>query len=168
LDLYTILYTMILYPIIYILPSYVSNGAPVIFGGGMPIDGGRKLFGKRIFGSHKTVRGLVAGILSGIIVALVESAFLPYMLVIGIMLAIGTHIGDLLNSFIKRQAGLKPGSGVPILDQYLFFVFAMLLALPFGHLPNAIGIIFLVILTGLLHKLTNIGANKLGLKKVSW
>ncbi|MGC8586740.1 MAG: CDP-2,3-bis-(O-geranylgeranyl)-sn-glycerol synthase [Candidatus Micrarchaeia archaeon] len=162
------LYALLIYPIIYILPAYVANGAPVIFGGGRPIDFNKKLFGKRIFGSHKTIRGLVAGIASGIIVAAAESVFLPYMLEIGLLLAIGTHVGDLLNSFIKRQAGMKPGVGVPLLDQYMFFVVAVLFALPMGHLPGVIGMLFLIVLTGLLHKLTNVGANRIGLKKVSW
>jgi len=162
------LYALLIYPIIYILPAYVANGAPVIFGGGRSIDFNKKLFGKRIFGSHKTIRGLVAGIASGIIVAAAESVFLPYMLEIGLLLAVGTHVGDLLNSFIKRQAGMKPGARAPLLDQYMFFVVAVLFALPMGHLPGVIGMLFLIALTGLLHKLTNVGANRIGLKKVSW
>ncbi len=36
----------ILYSIFYILPAYVANGAPVIFGGGKPIDMNKKFRGK--------------------------------------------------------------------------------------------------------------------------
>ncbi len=163
-----LLYSIFLYPILYILPAYVANGAPVLFGGGKPIDFGKRLLGKEIFGPHKTIRGLVAGLLSGFFIGFVESIFLPYMLLIGIMLSIGTHIGDLLGSFIKRRLGIKSGESLPLMDQYLFFVFAILCALPLGHLPNAYGMLFLIVLTGILHLLTNIGAHKLKLKEVPW
>ncbi len=157
-----------IYPILYILPAYVANGSPVIFGGGKPLDFNKRFGGKRIFGSHKTIRGLVAGLLSGFIIAGAESAFLPYMLAIGIMLSIGTHAGDLLGSFLKRRMNLASGISVPFMDQYLFLVFALLFALPFGHTPNAYGLLFLIVLTGLLHVFTNVGAHKLKLKEVPW
>lgn len=162
------LYTLILYPIIYIFPAYAANGAPVFFGGGRPIDLGKKLNGKPIFGSHKTIRGLVAGLISGFIVAYAESLFMPYMLLIGVFMSIGTHVGDLLGSFIKRRFGKKEGENITFMDQYLFFVFAMLFALPFGHLPNIYGFVFLILLTGILHRLTNIGAHRAKIKKVPW
>ncbi len=158
----------IVYPIIYILPAYVANGAPVIFGGGKPIDFGKKFRNKPIFGNHKTIRGLIAGILFGILIAFIESIFLPYMLIIGIMESIGTHIGDLLGSFIKRQFDIKEGASIPLLDQYLFFVFALLLAYPFGHMPDIFGLLLIIILTGLLHRITNIIAYLIGLKEVPW
>ncbi|MEM3459671.1 MAG: CDP-2,3-bis-(O-geranylgeranyl)-sn-glycerol synthase [Candidatus Micrarchaeaceae archaeon] len=164
----SIIYSILIYPIIYILPAYVANGAPVLFGGGRPIDGNRKLFGKPIFGKHKTVRGLIAGLLAGFVFAAIEGLFLPYMLVIGIFESVGTHVGDLLGSFIKRRLGIKPGMGIAILDQYMFLLFAVLLALPFGRLPGIYGLIFIVVLTGVLHKLTNVGAYLLKLKKVPW
>lgn len=163
-----VIYAIIIYPILYILPAYVANGAPVIFGGGKPLDLGRKFRGKRIFGDHKTIRGLLAGVASGIIIAGVESIFLPFMLLVGVALSLGTHIGDLFGSFVKRQLGMKEGEKLPVLDQYLFFVFALLVALPLGHLPTVWGIIFLVVLTGLLHVATNLGAYKLKLKSVPW
>ncbi len=161
-------YDSFIYPIIYILPAYVANGAPVIFGGGKPLDMGRTFRGVRIFGDHKTVRGLVFGIFSGAAIGLIESIFIPYMLFSGILLSLGAHVGDLLGSFIKRQIGIKEGGKLPFIDQYLFFAFAILLALPLGHIPNYVGLLFLIVLTGILHVATNIGAYKLKLKKVPW
>jgi CDP-diglyceride synthetase len=36
----------------FILPAYAANASPVVFGGGKPIDGGRKFFdGRPIFGT---------------------------------------------------------------------------------------------------------------------
>ena len=58
------LYTVIIYPIIFILPAYAANGAPVIFGCGIPIDLNKKFRGKPIFGKHKTIKGLISGICS--------------------------------------------------------------------------------------------------------
>jgi CDP-2,3-bis-(O-geranylgeranyl)-sn-glycerol synthase len=166
--LYSNFYLIILYPLIYIFPAYVANGAPVIFGRGRPLDFGRKFRGKRIFGDSKSRRGAVAGIACGIIVGAIEYPFFPYMLYISIALSLGAIFGDLLGSFIKRQLGMKPGRGVPILDQYGFFVLALLFALPLGHLPSAYSLLFLVLLTGPLHLLTNVCANRLKLKVVPW
>lgn len=157
-----------IYQIIFILPAYVANGAPVIFGGGMPLDLKRKLFGKRVFGDHKTIRGLVFGLLAGFTIALVESQFLSYMLATGILLSIGAHIGDLVGSFIKRQMNIKEGAHLPIVDQYLFLVFALIVALPLGHLPGIYGIVFIIVLTGLLHIAANRLAYMLKIKKVPW
>lgn len=164
------LYSWIIYPIIYIWPAYVANGAPVIFGGGKALDFGRKIGGRRIFGSHKTIRGLVAGLLAGFIMAYIESLFsgYGYMLGVGILLTIGTMFGDLVGSFIKRRIGLEEGKRVILLDQYPFLFFAILFALPLGNLPSIYGLIFLVVLTGVLHTFTNFSAYRMKLKKVPW
>ncbi len=166
---YQIIYDIILYPIIYIFPAYAANGAPVLFGGrGGPLDMGKKLGKKRIFGNNKTVSGTLAGLACGMLVGVIEFPFLSFMLPIAVLLAIGTIFGDLLGSFIKRRIGIKPGAGVPILDQYGFFIVALVLAFPMGHMPDIYGLAFLVILTGVLHMFTNKGAHRLGLKKVPW
>jgi len=166
------IYIYILYPIIYIFPAYAANGAPVLVGKYVKklrlLDGGKSLNGKRIFGDHKSVEGLLASLAAGTAVGLIEYPFLPYMLPISVLLSLGTNFGDLLGSFIKRQAGHESGSSVPILDQYGFFVFSLLFAYPLGHIPNIYGILFLIVLTGIAHVLTNIGANRLRLKKVPW
>ena len=163
-----LIYIYILYPIIYIFPAYAANGAPVLFGGGRPLDLGKKLAGKRIFGSNKTIRGTVSSLMVGAIVGLIEYPFLHYMLPVAILLAIGANIGDLAGSFVKRRLGMKSGTSLSIFDQYGFFVFAVIVAMPLGHLPDLYGILFLVVLTGAAHLLTNVGANKLKLKSVPW
>lgn len=168
MTLLDLLWSVIFYPILYVLPAYVANGAPVLFGAGRPIDRGKKFRGKPILGKNKTVRGLVAGIACGCIIAAVEFPFLNYMLAIGVLMSIGTQIGDLLGSFAKRQIGMGSGKSLPIADQYLFLVFAVLLAVPFGHFPSLYGWLFIIVFTGLLHLFTNIGAYKLKLKKVPW
>ncbi len=166
----SLLYQLILYPIFYIWPAYVANGAPVLFGKGkhMPLDFNRKLGGKPIFGKHKTIRGLIGGMGAGILMSVIESFFVPYMLPVGIALAIGTHMGDLLGSFIKRRIGHKEGTQIYLLDQYTFLLFAFLFAFPLGNMPSIYGITFLVVLTGILHPLTNFLAHRLRIKEVPW
>jgi CDP-2,3-bis-(O-geranylgeranyl)-sn-glycerol synthase len=165
-----LLFYTILYPIIYIFPAYAANGAPVLFGAGRPLDFGRKFRGKRIFGDNKTRRGTLSAIVVGILTGVIYIQFkaLAYMLPIAIMLTAGAIFGDLFGSFIKRQLGHKPGKGIPILDQYGFYVFALVFALPFGNLPDAYGLIFITVLTGILHPLTNALAHGLKLKEVPW
>lgn len=162
------LYSLVIYPIIYILPGYVANGAPVLFGGGRPIDNGRLLGKKRIFGDNKTWRGLIAGLFVGALIAFGESFALPYMLAIGILQSFGAHFGDLLGSFIKRRMGKGPGHSAGFMDQYLFVVFAILFASPLGNLPSLYGIVFILIITGALHLFTNSVAHRWKLKSVPW
>lgn len=163
-----ILFDLIIYPILYILPAYVGNAAPVLFGGGKPLDHNRKFRGRRIFGKNKTIRGTIFVMIGAILVGIIEYPFFHYMLLISILLGIGTIVGDLLGSFIKRQLRFKSGRSFPIMDQYGFFVVALIFALPFGHIPTLYGIIFLFILTGILHLSTNISAYMLKLKRVPW
>ncbi len=163
-----LLYILLAYPIIFILPAWIANGAPVLFGGGAPLDLGRKLLGKPIFGRHKTVSGTASGLLGGLVTTALLYIFLSYPLLLGAAVTLGAVVGDLLNSFIKRQAGLKEGTNVILLDQYSFFVVALLFSLPFGGLPNYFGIVVITVLTGVLHKGTNILAHRAKIKSVPW
>ncbi|MCL5679791.1 MAG: CDP-2,3-bis-(O-geranylgeranyl)-sn-glycerol synthase [Candidatus Marsarchaeota archaeon] len=164
------IYAIIIYPIIYIFPAYAANGAPVLFGGGTPLDRGRKLRGRRIFGNHKTVRGTVSSLIAGIAVGVIEYPFFHYMIFAAVLLTIGANVGDLFGSFVKRQLGVKSGKSFPIMDQYGFFVFALAFVFVFYRvgIPNVYGLIFITILTGAMHLLTNIGAYRLKLKEVPW
>jgi CDP-2,3-bis-(O-geranylgeranyl)-sn-glycerol synthase len=165
---YSLLYAIFIFPIIYIFPAYAANGAPVLFGGGKPLDLGKRFLGKRIFGNNKTVKGTISALVAGTIVGLIEYPFFHYMLAIAIVLSVGTIFGDLLGSFIKRRLNVPSGKSVMLLDQYGFLVFALIFAYPLGNMPNVYGILFLIILTGVAHILTNRGAHKLKLKEVPW
>ncbi len=163
-----LLYDIVLYPIIFILPAYVANSSPVLFGGGTPIDFNKKLWGKPIFGPHKTWSGLIAGIVLGILTGYVESIFLPYMAITGIALTLGTHAGDLLGSFVKRRMGTASGTEVMLLDQYPFLILALVFAYPLGNMPGIYGVLFLLVVTGLVHRYANIIAHRIKLKAVPW
>ena len=52
----------LIFSLLFIVPGYFSNAGMVIMGGGTPIDKGRLWRdGKRIFGDHKTISGLIKG-----------------------------------------------------------------------------------------------------------
>ena len=52
----------LVFSMLFIVPAYLSNAGMVFVGGGKPIDGGKFCKdGRRIFGDHKTISGLVKG-----------------------------------------------------------------------------------------------------------
>jgi len=167
--------------VLFILPAYIANAIPVIFGGGMPVDFKRKFIdGERIFGDGKTWRGLFAGLCFGSLTGLLESQLCSFAVIpnslcldfipLGFVLSLGTMIGDLAGSFIKRRMRMKRGHPSLILDQLSFLVFALVLSL--HYVPNGLitldAVVFLLVLTYLLHVLSNMVANRLGLKNVPW
>lgn len=167
--------------ILFILPSYFANSVPVVLGGGLPIDRGKSHSDRRrIFGNGKTVRGFFAGIFAAILVGAVEALALsgtswdifgtsPTYVYAGFLLGLGTMIGDLVGSFIKRRQGVAQGKPSFLMDQLLFLAFAILLAYPFAaHLLTLEAVLFLAILTYFVHVGANILANRWGLKKVPW
>ena len=65
------------------LPAGMANMAPVIFRRinflNYPVDGGKLMDGKRIFGSHKTWRGLFFGFVSALILIYIQQWLYPYV-----------------------------------------------------------------------------------------
>ena len=154
--------------LLFIGPSYVANAAPLVLGGGRPLDGGRNfLDGRPIFGSHKTLRGLLAGIIAGSLVGLGESLVDPRLALAGFAISLGAVSGDLLGAFVKRRLSVKPGGPLPILDQLDFVLGGLLLSFPF--LPmSLVSVLIVVLVTPPIHLGTNLGAYLLGIKKTYW
>lgn len=152
-----------------ILPIYCTNGAPVLFGGGRPIDLGKSLWdGERVFGDHKTIRGFVSGLGAGLLVAVAESYFFSQSLFsVATLASIGALLGDLTGAFVKRRLRIKPGRPLPGLDQLDFVLGAILLVSLISELSIPT-ILILVIVTPPIHFLTNLGAYALGLKPTYW
>ncbi|MEM2915092.1 MAG: CDP-2,3-bis-(O-geranylgeranyl)-sn-glycerol synthase [Candidatus Bathyarchaeia archaeon] len=158
----------------YIFPAYCANGAPVLFGGGRPIDGGKRfLDGKPIFGPNKTFRGFVSGIIVGTFVGWVQESLAPKAnlpkgnLVLGFVLSFGALIGDLMGSFMKRRLNLKPGAPLPISDQIDFVLVALLFSL-IVQPPSITNAFIIIVLTVPIHLLVNALAYLLHLKKNPW
>jgi CDP-2,3-bis-(O-geranylgeranyl)-sn-glycerol synthase len=164
--------------LIFLIPIYVANSSPVLLGGGTPLDMGLRLRdGKRALGDGKTVRGFVGGTLAGTAAGGLAAVFyqLPFFpdgqsqFIAAFILAFGTLSGDALGSYIKRRSGV--GSGMPfILDTIMFLIVALALVFPLASLElyAPINLAFFAILTLMLHPLTNMLANKAGLKNVPW
>jgi len=97
-----------------------ANAAPVVLSKlmrertGTPLDFGCVLpDGERLFGDHKTWRGLFFGIVASTLV----SGVLGLAAWIGAGFAAASLIGDALSSAVKRRMHLKPGTEIPGLDQ---------------------------------------------------
>lgn len=166
---------------LFILPAYFANSAPVLLGGGAPIDFGKKFIdGKRIFGDGKTMRGFAAGVACGTLVGIFLAYVLPgtqfeiYPAQLdyawgGFLLSLGTMVGDLAGSFAKRRLGMPSGKPSLVMDQLSFFLFAIAFS-TLAH-PNVLtlwGVVFLAFATYFVHQGANIFANRAGLKKVPW
>jgi len=152
-----------------IVPTYCTNGAPVLFGGGRAIDLGRSLSdGQRILGDHKTVRGFAAGFTVGCVVAVVESQLVRGdLLAVGILASLGALLGDLAGAFIKRRLKIKPGGLLPGVDQLDFVVGAVLLV-SLAYQITLGSLLVLILVTPPIHLLTNVGAYFLRLKSNYW
>ncbi|MFO7306929.1 MAG: CDP-archaeol synthase [Gammaproteobacteria bacterium] len=97
-----------------------ANAAPVILSKllrerpGVPLDLGYRLpDGQRLFGDHKTWRGLLTGIAVGALL----SKVLGMPAWVGAGFAAASLLGDALSSAIKRRLHLRPGTEIPVLDQ---------------------------------------------------
>ena len=167
------------------LPAYIPNNAAVLAGGGRPIDGGRTLGGRRMLGDGKTWRGTAVGTAAGALLAVVLNQFngsagdllgvdLPtFPLLVLVALPLGAMLGDIGASFLKRRTGRERGAPFPGVDQLDFVVGALLLALlaaPNWFLDAFTTPVLLVILvlTPLLHVLTNGIAYVIGVKDEPW
>lgn len=133
---------LILTTLYFTLPGLVANMMPLFVRNkfnmlAFPIDFGLKINGKRIFGSHKTFRGFVFGIIGGILVCLLQFlikdvsffskiSYINYSflnsLYVGILFGFAALFGDAIESMIKRQVGIKSGRPFIPFDQldYLF------------------------------------------------
>ncbi len=179
--LYTILQTLWL-----LIPAYTPNNFAVLFGGGTPVDLGKKFIdGKRILGDGKTIRGFVSGVLGGIFCGNIQYyaekilgwgfystlAYTDFLIMVS-TLSFGALFGDMVGSFIKRRFGIERGEKLPLFDQLTFLIFAFLFAYIsspyFGDLFSLKIVLTGFIITPFLHLLTNFIAYKLGLKDVPW
>jgi CDP-2,3-bis-(O-geranylgeranyl)-sn-glycerol synthase len=98
----------------------VANGAPILarylFGEhfNCPLDGGYLTKnGRHLLGSSKTVRGLIASLLTTAVAAQLMGIHWQW----GMMVAALAMLGDLCASFIKRRLDLPPSSRSTGLDQ---------------------------------------------------
>ena len=160
--------TIIIQAFEFIFPAYCANGAPVLGGGGRPLDFGRKFFdGKPIFGKNKTFRGFFFGLGIGVGVGMVECLLFDYPWLFAVLTPLGALLGDLTGAFLKRRLDIAPGGLLPVVDQIDFVVGAIVFALPLAMLSWEVAVAVLLI-TPPIHLFTNFLAYRLKLKKNPW
>jgi hypothetical protein len=87
-----------------------------------PLDGGRTFRGRRLLGNNKTWRGALF-MCSGVLLATLLLSLWPWWwdrlpdgihdagpVLYGFLLGLGVVVGELPNSFLKRQLDIAPGS----------------------------------------------------------
>ncbi|MBW2064359.1 MAG: CDP-archaeol synthase [Deltaproteobacteria bacterium] len=145
-----------------------------------PLDLGLTFKDRRVFGENKTFRGLLIHLVFCCIGTLIqawvqESGYVPrwvllldygrHWFISGVLMGLGMTIGELPNSFVKRQLGIAPGERGKGLVGALFFVLDQVdLAIgiwAFLYLlvrPSVLLILWSIFLTLILH----VGVSALG------
>ena len=169
----------------FMLPAYFANMAPVIVKNSfkslaIPIDFGKKIKGKELFGKNKTIRGFIFAILFAIIIAYLQFLlyrfnlfkniiFINYSnwLLLGFLFGFGAILGDLIESFIKRRLNLKSGQRFIPWDQ-LDFVIGALIFTGLVVDINLKMLLYIVITSFIGHILVNHAAYFLKIRKEKW
>ena len=145
----------ILFALWFFLPAGVANATPIL---AMhiplikkldhPMDFGKTYRGQRVFGPHKTLRGLITGMIASTFMLLIQQqlygdfqwavtlaqqidyATLPVWL-LGPLFGFGALAGDAIESFFKRQRNIEPGAGWFPFDQTDYIIGGALVTMPF-------------------------------------
>ncbi|HSU72978.1 MAG TPA: CDP-archaeol synthase [Candidatus Binatia bacterium] len=158
----------------FFLPAYVANMMPVIGRNWLP----GKPVSAKLFGSHKTWRGLFLGTLGGVVVAGMQNLLVPLLpslsiapyaqwWLLGLLLGAGAILGDMLKSFVKRRLGIAPGAPWIPFDQLDFVIGGLALA-SFVYFPGWTAALVLIVLSFFLHIAVNHLGHALGMRKTAW
>lgn len=183
-----IMLLLIAQAVYFILPAYLANMMPpiagklkIVSGFNQPIDGGKKWGDQYLFGQNKTWRGLFFAVLGGILMAFIQALlygqpnfqqlsiidYSQHWLIFGFLAGLGAILGDLAKSFFKRRVGIKSGGAWPIFDQLDFIAGFLIFTYSLAQ-PDWKIILSIMIMTLILHPLTNIIGYLIGFKKVWW
>ncbi len=148
----------LLFAIWFFAPAGVANATPVFVvkmpglrNLNAPMDFGRSYHGQRIFGSHKTWRGFIAGVIMATVILWMQQVLVAHFawartltsqvdyaslptLVLGPLFGIGALGGDAIESFFKRQRHVPPGHGWFPFDQTDYIIGGALVTAPFVQL----------------------------------
>jgi CDP-2,3-bis-(O-geranylgeranyl)-sn-glycerol synthase len=96
-----------------------------------PLDFNRQWRGQRIFGSHKTIRGIIVGVIAAYLIHQVQRYLAMqyesfqslsisesyYAWWVGVWMGFSAMMGDAIKSFFKRQKRIAPGHSWHFWDQ---------------------------------------------------
>jgi CDP-diglyceride synthetase len=146
-----------------------------------PLDGGATLRGRRLFGDNKTWRGALV-MVGGIVLAAAALSLWPWYWrhlpegvrdagpwVFGALLGVGTVLGELPNSFLKRRLGIAPGARrrtvagtlLSLYDQGDFVLVVWVVLLPIWVMSPAQALIVFLVVSAL-HLAINLVAYAIG------
>lgn len=136
----------LLFALWFFLPAGIANAAPILTAvapltrnWNRRMDFGGKYRGKEILGAHKTWRGLFTGIAAAILTVYIQqlvfqnnnlkflenelSNYLHFSpVILGILFGGGALIGDAVESFFKRQVGIRSGGAWFPFDQIDYII----------------------------------------------
>ena len=124
----------------FLIPAFFANMAPVFVNKilknkGPPIN-------IKLFGTHKTYRGFISGIISSLVIISLQVYLYQYTffknlsildynkinwMIYGFLFGFGSMLGDLIKSFFKRRIGIKPGAIFIPFDQIDYILGSFLL-----------------------------------------
>lgn len=129
----------------FFLPAGVANMTPVLANKvpllnrwKTPVDGYKTFRGKRIFGDHKSWRGIVTGTLLGTLAGLVipeslmGNVFPNLSWPVFALMSFGALAGDAIKSFFKRQRNHPSGSTWFPFDQIDYIIGGLIALVPFA------------------------------------
>lgn len=166
------------------LPAYTANAAPIITAKFLPnflsapVDFGGKMNGWRIFGSHKTFRGIVFAVIFALLTVYLQRflhsfvnaiAIIDYSspLLFGVLFGSGVAFGDLIKSFVKRLIRVKAGGRWFPWDN-VDYIIGALVFVGFVFIPPVEIIIILLVISPIFSIFGNKISYWLGWKGVSW
>jgi len=170
-----------------LFPVFVANMAPQVASRleilkflDKPVDFGKSVFGKRIFGQNKTFRGFFVGVIFGVVISFLQYILaankiieieklsgLWQFLAFGFLAGFGALAGDSIESFLKRQVGIKEGRPfIPFdqIDYIIGFLFFTSLVVSWEWKE----IIFALLCGAFLNPIVNFLAYLLRIKKTYW
>lgn len=177
----------IFFAVWFFLPAGIANMVPIFSAHipklrdwNFPMDFGKTFRGKRIFGDHKTLRGLVSGIIAATLILWLQQIAVqnsPWLqewtsqvnyeqmntFIVGPLFALGALLGDAVESFFKRQVGIKPGDGWFPFDQTDYIIGGAIATWAFVPL-GLLQYVWLVIIWFGLHLISTYIGFLLGLK----
>src|SRR5258706_4538660 len=142
----------------FFLPAGIANVVPV-FASKLPIlreycypmEFKKQFLGKRILGDNKTIRGILSGILIGVIISILQYNLyksLPQIngfigldyannnpALLGFLLALGALAGDTIKSFFNRHMGITSGKAWFPFDQMDYILGGIIFSIFFIRLP---------------------------------
>lgn len=178
----------ILFALWFFLPAALANMIPIPIAKvpflrkfDMPMDFGKTYRGHRVFGSHKTWRGFISGILVATLVLWLQQLSVEHYawaanltsqidytqlptLLLGPLFAIGALGGDAIESFFKRQRNTPPGHGWFPWDQLDYIIGASLITAPFVAL-TAGQYVWLILLWFVIHLISTYVGWLIGFKE---